>query len=49
MALWKNGAIIMLAVSPLFPLIGLVLVSVLVSVLVLDLVVIRRIAPLPTL
>lgn len=42
MALWKGGAVIMLAVSLLFPLTGLVLVS----VLVLDLFVIRRIKPL---
>lgn len=42
MALWKGAAIVMLAVSLLFPLTGLVLVA----VLVLDLFVIRHIKPL---
>lgn len=42
MPLWKTGAIIMVAVSLLFPLTGLVLVA----VLVLDMFVLRRIRPL---
>lgn len=40
--LWKTGAIVMLAVSLLFPLSG----AVLIAVLVLDLLVIRHVAPL---
>jgi uncharacterized iron-regulated membrane protein len=42
MAIWKGGAIIMLAVSLLFPLTGFVLVC----VLALDMLVIRRVRPL---
>ncbi len=42
MAIWKGGAIIMLAVSLLFPLTGIVLVC----VLALDMLVIRRVKPL---
>lgn len=40
--LWKTGAVIMLAVSMLFPLTGLVLIT----VIVVDMLVIRRIRPL---
>lgn len=42
MAVWKGGAIIMVAISLLFPLTGIVLVS----VLALDLLVVRHIKPL---
>lgn len=42
MGLWKGGAIVMLLVSLLFPLTGLTLIS----VLLLDMLLIRRIAPL---
>lgn len=42
MALWKGGAIVMVAVSLLFPLTGIVLVT----VLALDMLVVRRMKPL---
>lgn len=42
MALWKSGSIVMLAVSLLFPLTGLVLVS----VLVVDFLIIRHVRPM---
>lgn len=42
MSLWKGGAIVMIAVSLLFPLTGIVLIS----VLVLDMLVIRHVKPL---
>ena len=42
LALWKTGAIVMLAVSLLFPLTGIVLVT----VLTLDMLVIRHVKPL---